>query len=133
MRTRIPTRSCASQKVALRDAAANCDADWCRFVKETLKVVREALRKQAFKAEFGADLNSRRAPWTVQTIAGREEEAGFKDSWLAREARFQNPAGLAMNRGADCLYIADTGNHRVRKLCLNTGTVTTIAGARQRP
>ncbi|OYW84265.1 hypothetical protein B7Z17_04370 [Candidatus Saccharibacteria bacterium 32-49-10] len=42
-------------------------------------------------------------------------------------ARFYNPTGLTV-RG-DTLYVADGGNHRVRKINLTTGDVTTYAGS----
>jgi DNA-binding beta-propeller fold protein YncE len=39
---------------------------------------------------------------------------------------FQSPQGLAL--GQDCLYVADTGNHCVRRIRLDTGEVDTILG-----
>jgi thiol-disulfide isomerase/thioredoxin/sugar lactone lactonase YvrE len=41
-------------------------------------------------------------------------------------ARFRNPQGLALWRGA--LWVADTGNHAVRRVDLVAGTVATVAG-----
>jgi sugar lactone lactonase YvrE len=61
----------------------------------------------------------------VRTIAGGGEP-GFRDGRGA-EARFDTPCGIAV--GADgALLIADTGNHRIRRVTLD-GEVTTIAGS----
>lgn len=60
----------------------------------------------------------------VVTVAGNGQE-GFVDG-PAPQARFRLPHGLALDaQGA--LYLADTGNHRIRKL-LPSGEVTTVAG-----
>ena len=63
---------------------------------------------------------------TIATIAGTGV-AGFSgDGAAATAASLRTPAALAS--GADgALYIADTGNHRVREL-LPDGTITTVAG-----
>lgn len=62
----------------------------------------------------------------VRTIAGGSEP-GFADADTGAQARFQTPCGIAiMPDGA--LVIADTGNHRLRRVELS-GAVTTIAGA----
>jgi thiol-disulfide isomerase/thioredoxin len=44
-----------------------------------------------------------------------------------REAGFNNPQGLAIMQ--DALYVADAGNHAVRRVLLHTGEVTTVAGS----
>ena len=65
----------------------------------------------------------------VTTVAGSGPvdclRGGFADG-LAAEARFSNPTGLAVGFDGS-VYIADTGNHRIRKL--KDGIVTTLAGA----
>ena len=50
---------------------------------------------------------------------------GFGDGGF-REASFDGPQGLAA--AADTLYVADTGNHAIRKIDLAAGRVTTLAG-----
>lgn len=55
--------------------------------------------------------------------------AGFADGQYDH-ARFLSPQGLAAD--AHALYIADTGNHAVRRLDLCDGTVTTVAGTGRR-
>jgi len=63
----------------------------------------------------------------ITTIAGTGETGFTGDGALAKNAQLSNPTGLALdNRGN--LYIADSGNERVRKVDLSTGIITTIAG-----
>lgn len=52
-------------------------------------------------------------------------EAGFLDG-PAHEARLNGPQGLALFRGA--LFVADTLNHALRRLDLESGEVSTLAG-----
>lgn len=59
----------------------------------------------------------------VRTIAGGE--SGFRDGRGA-EARFDTPCGIDVNADGS-LLVADTGNHRIRRVTLD-GEVTTIAG-----
>lgn len=61
----------------------------------------------------------------VKTVAGTGE-AGYKDG-RAGEAQFYNPSDLTVDRDGS-LYVADTLNHRIRKITAD-GTVTTIAGS----
>lgn len=51
--------------------------------------------------------------------------AGYVDG-PREKARFREPRGIA--RLGDALYVADTSNHVVRKIALDTGAVTTAAG-----
>lgn len=51
---------------------------------------------------------------------------GFIDGPMELAA-FQNPQGLSLQR--DVLYVADTGNHAVRRIKLGTGDVETLVGA----
>ena len=59
----------------------------------------------------------------VRTIGSGLE--GFSDG-AADIASFRSPQGLAERSGA--LYVADTGNHAVRRVDLGTGRVETLAG-----
>lgn len=56
---------------------------------------------------------------------------GFADGagQSASGARFQGPAGIAVDTTNHFVYIADTANQRIRKLDLATGLVSTIAGS----
>ncbi len=58
------------------------------------------------------------------TLAGISA-AGWKDG-PGNQARFNNPEKLAVGPGG-IVYVADTGNHRIRKVAPN-GVVTTLAG-----
>jgi len=63
----------------------------------------------------------------ITTIAGTGTQGFSGDSGPATAATLDSPQGLALDT-ANNLYIADTHNHRIRKLNLTTGTITTFAG-----
>ncbi len=64
---------------------------------------------------------------TIETVAGTGEAGWSGDGGPAQLARLSQPAGLALDaRGA--LYIADSGNNRIRKLD-SSGNITTVAGS----
>ncbi len=65
----------------------------------------------------------------VTTIAGGAG-ASFVDDALGLNARFSSPRGLAFDGPGDFLYVADTGNHRIRRIDMldPAHPVTTIAG-----
>jgi DNA-binding beta-propeller fold protein YncE len=60
----------------------------------------------------------------VSTLAGSTE--GFTDG-TGTAAQFNHPWGVAAD-GNGNLYVAESGNHRIRKIVIATGAVTTIAG-----
>ncbi|MCX2860546.1 gluconolaconase [Paucibacter sp. PLA-PC-4] len=60
----------------------------------------------------------------VLTLAGSGAE-GWRDG-SAAEAAFHTPSGLALDAAGN-LYVADTGNHRIRKITPE-GQVSTLAG-----
>ena len=60
---------------------------------------------------------------SVTTFAGSVE--GFADG-IGRAAKFHTPSSLAVDRLGN-LYVADTGNHAIRRISRN-GEVTTLAG-----
>jgi len=62
---------------------------------------------------------------TVSTIAGSGAR-GFKDD-VGSEAQFDRPVGIIADAAGN-LYVADTFNHRIRKVTPN-GDVSTFAGA----
>jgi hypothetical protein len=60
-------------------------------------------------------------------VAGGEQE-GYRDGAFVT-ARFNHPIGMAFNETADKLYVADSGNHRIRVIDLkNNNDVQTLAG-----
>lgn len=66
----------------------------------------------------------------ITTIAGTGQ-AGFSgDDGPATKAQLRQPHSIALHGGS--LYIADIGNHRIRRVDLQTGTIETVAGTGQR-
>ena len=61
----------------------------------------------------------------VTTLAGLAGNPGSADG-TSNSARFNNPSGVAVD-GAGNLYVADMGNHTIRKISPG-GVVTTLAG-----
>jgi sugar lactone lactonase YvrE len=62
----------------------------------------------------------------VTTLAGAVGQASLTDG-PAGDARFNAPAGLALDGAAGRLYVADTGNRSIRSIDLVAGKVTTLA------
>jgi len=63
----------------------------------------------------------------LTTVAGTGVQGFSGDNGPATAAELDSPAGLAVDAAGN-LYIADTHNHRVRKLSAATGTISTVAG-----
>jgi YVTN family beta-propeller protein len=59
-------------------------------------------------------------------IAGGYE--GFEDGESAK-ARFNQPCGLLCTRDGSKIYVADSGNNRIRCVHTATNQVTTVAGS----
>lgn len=66
---------------------------------------------------------------TIHHVAGSGEQGYAGDGGQARQAKLAGPKGLAWSR--DALYIADTENHVIRKVDLNTGIIQTVLGTGQ--
>ena len=63
----------------------------------------------------------------ITTVAGSSLDGGFSgDNGPATSARLYAPSGIAVD-SAGKLYIADTGNNRIRKV--SNGVITTVAGS----
>ncbi len=62
----------------------------------------------------------------ITTVAGTGERGSSGDEGPADQARLAFPTGVAID-GAGNLFIADRGNHRIRKVD-PAGTITTFAG-----
>jgi sugar lactone lactonase YvrE len=67
------------------------------------------------------------ASGTVTTLAGRAR-AGGSDDGIGTAALFFQSGGLACDDAGN-LFVADTGNHAVRKIEVATGRVATLAGS----
>ena len=83
-----------------------------------------------FSFIFGAsslpsgDGTAKTAGVNVTTLAGSDSQ-GFADG-PGTSAKFYEPEGVAVDKAGN-VYVADSGNHRIRKID-STGNVTTIAG-----
>ena len=66
------------------------------------------------------------APGDIGTVAGSSTYGSSGDSGPATSAQLYQPNGVAVDSSGN-LYIADTGNSRIRKVD-SSGTITTIAG-----
>jgi len=70
---------------------------------------------------------------SISTIAGQPGIGGFSgDGGNATAALLNNPVGLALDNDGN-LYVADTNNHRIRRIDLSTGKITTVAGSANLP
>jgi sugar lactone lactonase YvrE len=67
----------------------------------------------------------------VSSVAGSADQMGVQDGTGA-DATFYSPFGV-VGDGQGNLYVADTGNHTIRKVVVSTGAVITIAGAAGQP
>lgn len=63
----------------------------------------------------------------LYTVAGNGRKGYEGEGAKARSTALNNPTGLAVSNAGE-LYIADTGNHRIRKVDRVTGLLTTVAG-----
>ncbi|MEZ4366427.1 MAG: hypothetical protein R2939_09085 [Kofleriaceae bacterium] len=67
--------------------------------------------------------------WTIAPLAGAAGIAGHLDG-VAATARLREPAAMYLDAAEAALYVADAGNHVIRRVDLTTmpPTITTIAG-----
>jgi sugar lactone lactonase YvrE len=63
----------------------------------------------------------------ITTIAGNGNQGFSGDNGPATAASIDSPTGLALD-SANNLYLADTHNHRIRRIAAATGLITTLAG-----
>ena len=63
----------------------------------------------------------------LTTIAGTGVQGFAGDNGPATAAQLDSPAGLALDAAGN-LYLADTHNHRIRRIAVATGLISTIAG-----
>ncbi|HET9951955.1 MAG TPA: hypothetical protein VFS09_09190 [Candidatus Eisenbacteria bacterium] len=64
----------------------------------------------------------------VTTVAGNGTPGWAGDGLPATSARLREPRDVAVAPNGD-LFIADSGNHSIRKISAATGIITTVAGA----
>ena len=63
----------------------------------------------------------------IATVAGTGQSGFAGDGDVATGAQLASPVGIAVDANGD-VFIADTWNHRIRKVALRTGTITTVVG-----
>lgn len=68
---------------------------------------------------------------SISTIAGTGKPGFAGDGGPATSARLRQPHSIALD-GRGGLYIADIGNHRIRRVDLRSGRIETIAGTGER-
>jgi len=67
------------------------------------------------------------ATGVITTVAGNGTEGFSGDGGAATGAELNNPDGIAVDSAGD-IYIADSGNNRIRVVSASAGTITTVAG-----
>jgi sugar lactone lactonase YvrE len=68
------------------------------------------------------------AQGNISLFAGTGAKGFAGDGGAAANARFNSPTGLAVDLTRNRLYVADTGNQRIRQIDLANNTITTLAG-----
>ncbi len=63
----------------------------------------------------------------ISTVAGTGAGTFGGDGGLATAAQLNSPSGVAVDGSGD-LYIADSSNHRIRKVSMVDGKISTVAG-----
>jgi DNA-binding beta-propeller fold protein YncE len=63
----------------------------------------------------------------VSTLAGSGNSGNADNTGVS--ARFSSPRDIAIDPTGSFLYVADSGNHRVRKIVIASGVVTTFVGS----
>jgi streptogramin lyase len=66
-------------------------------------------------------------PDHISTFAGYGQQAFIGDNAPASSAGLYFPTGLALDVNGS-VYIADSGQHRIRRVDAETGIITTVAG-----
>jgi len=107
----LPAQVGATSVPLLLPSAIAFDADGNLYIAETARHVVRKVDRSGF----------------ITTVAGTGTQGYDGDRAQASQALLDSPEGLAVD--ATGLYIADTHNHRIRKVDLSTGIITTIAGS----
>lgn len=65
---------------------------------------------------------------TVHTVAGTGEKGFSGDGGPATEAMLHRPHSIQFDAAGENLYLCDIGNHRIRRIDLNDGSISTWCG-----
>jgi len=68
----------------------------------------------------------------ISTLAGTGQAGFGGDGGPAVQAQFKQPHSIAIDHAQSHLYVADIGNHRIRRIDLQTGIIDTIAGTEEK-
>jgi sugar lactone lactonase YvrE len=91
-----------------------------------MRVAVDNVRKVLYFSDFQTIRAVNLTNGIVYRVAGTTQ--GFSgDNDLAVNAKLNNPAGLCVDTNGN-LYIADSGNNRIRLVTLSSGNITTYAG-----
>ncbi|MCY3604482.1 MAG: leucine-rich repeat domain-containing protein [Gammaproteobacteria bacterium] len=91
--------------------------------------------RDAYVLRLGPDGRWRASPsagvceadlWTIKTLAGTRSAGNSGDGGPATEAQLNNPSGVAIDAAGN-VYVADSDNHRIRRIGPD-GVIVTIAG-----
>lgn len=93
------------------------------FLRRLLLINASALLLGSLPAPLAAQPNYT-TPYSVTTLAGISSDGS--DDGMGSTARFNGPGCITLDANGN-LYVADVGNHTIRKIT-STGTVSTIAG-----
>jgi sugar lactone lactonase YvrE len=63
----------------------------------------------------------------ITTVAGNGTQGFSGDGGSATSASLARPSGITLDSGGN-LFIADEGNHRIRRVGALSGLITTVAG-----
>ena len=89
-------------------------------------ITTDAAGKFYIAESWGSRVRKVTAQGAISTIAGTGSQGYSGDEGPATTAALNFPSGVAVD-GAGNVYIADTGNYRVREVAKD-GTITTVAG-----
>lgn len=109
-------------------AGASGDGDYARFAQFAgIRGLAVDGAGNLFVSNFNSHLVRKiSATGIVSTVAGNGVGGFAGDGGPAKDAQLRQPVGLALDAAGN-LYIADSGNHRVRKVT-PAGIISTVAG-----
>jgi len=121
-------RKVSAGKIATTAGGATGDGGWAPFagLNQPAAVAKDANGNVYVAESVGQRVRKIAPAGTITTFAGTGAAGFGGDSGPAAAALLNSPAGLAVD-GAGNVYIADSGNSRVREVDIN-GNITTFAG-----
>jgi hypothetical protein len=75
----------------------------------------------------GASGTAGNSSGNISTVAGTGTSGSSGDGGAATDAELSSPSGVAVDESNN-IYIADTGNNRIREVTASTGVIFTVAG-----